>query len=476
MESESDDTGSSVSTIIERFSRASTASSSISDYSGIHSKAGIGLDDVLQPFDMEQDMQRPFVTDAAVIVAECKQQLRPSSLDDYDDIESVSMSVTSDEHACNRPKETVQEASTKTELKNLKNLQYSLSEARTSGKSGRVTAKDSKGAGVKGQDSQQEVSEKKTASPEKGRTLSRGRSPPPTAKGRPGILKKAKGESAQKSGSSSSLQRKLAQRVNASPLSQSQTSRSTSNLCQVNSMIPKWEHMKGALVSPPPRKCRSASNLAAAVDVDSRPSLIPRPVSKTVTFAANLVKQINNPPDLLMDSEEDALEPASAGAPEAEQRADEGTGGREEAQMEERRDDLSSTANHEKVDDKTGKLPLPRSINHLARMQYQLHTAFTAALLPTDVQPLCRGVRSDSRFSRTPFAFCSRSRRCRRRRGRRTCHRLPSQPISSLIKATNPMLLTRINQHCTPVSGVAVIIVGEGCDLEGLARQQPDSG
>lgn len=390
MESESDDTGSSVSTIIERFSRASTASSNISDFSGAHSNHTINIDHVLEPFEQlereldQKEALQKFVNETAAMLEESIQEFAPSSasnLDDYDDIESVSMTLTGVE---SNPQPKVQgsesTANSIKETKNLKNLPHVLPETRLLPKPTPVNGKKENGL-LKVKETRVESQDKKGCIPDKGcgKPGARVKSPSPMAKPRPGILKKPK-ESSHKANLNSSLQRKLANKAATNSLQNSliQNSRSTTNLNQVNSMIPKLDHLKNGPLLPPPRKCRSTSNLVSAVDFDSRPSLIPRPVNKTVTFAENLVKQIQ--PSRLLDPEEEdrTSEGAAADPPESseplaaetedvvlDEDAERGVQGEEKVGEEV---GPESRANHAKVEDETGKFSLPTSINHFVML------------------------------------------------------------------------------------------------------------
>ncbi|RWS11555.1 uncharacterized protein B4U79_17518 [Dinothrombium tinctorium] len=102
IESESDDTGSSVSTIIERFSRGSTANSSFSENTNGLKNGVLDIEKVLSPFEQlereldEKEALQKFVTETAAFIEQQHHQA-PSSisydvnLDDYDDIQNVSM-------------------------------------------------------------------------------------------------------------------------------------------------------------------------------------------------------------------------------------------------------------------------------------------------------------------------------------------------------------------------------------------------
>ena len=335
-------------------------------------------------FDQKEALQK-FVNETAAMLEESIQhEFAPhsaSNLDDYDDIESVSMTMTGIEKNP-QPKMRVSEATTNSikEMKNLKNSHPSPLEAKASPKTA-VPSEKNETSVTKLKETRTESSDKKVCALDKTchKTPARVRSPSLIAKPRPGILKKSK-EASHKANSNSCLQRKLANKSATNSLKHSlpQNSRSTTNLNQVNSMIPKIDHLKNGPLVPPPRKCRSTSNLLTAVDLDSKPSLIPRPVNKTVTFAENLVKQIQPSGSLLDTDDEDKVTDDSADSAELEPVAGEAEGAVSEADAERggsieekvgEEEGAESRANDAEVDDKTGKFSLPTSINHVPMLR-----------------------------------------------------------------------------------------------------------
>lgn len=337
-------------------------------------------------FDQKEALQK-FVNETTAMLEESMQNtLAPNltpNLDDYDDIESLSMTMTAIENnmQSNMPENSLKEA------KNFKNS-HPIEAAKTTNK----TNSQMNGKKDCGATKSKELSDRKVVD----RNVSlkpgvRAKSPPPISKRRSGILKKPKEAPQNKANNTnSSLQRKLANKSATNSLKNSipRNSRSTTNLNHFNSMIPKLDHLKSGTLMPMPRKCRSTSNLVTAVGFDwdsSKPSLIPRPVNKTVTFAENLVKQIQSRCNLGDEGADDGDEEAGGGdeipAPgepvehkaiaaesdEVVQEKDAGEGvSLEEKVADEDGDDGDgdgggSRANDAEVDDKTGKFSLPTS-------------------------------------------------------------------------------------------------------------------
>lgn len=395
IESESDDTGSSISTIIDRFSRASTASSNISDFAVPHKSPTIDIDDVLEPFeqlerelDQKQALQK-FVNETAAMLEESKHTNGlpvnpPSNLDDYDDIESLSMTMSGIE---NESKPVLEK---EVGAKQLGNESTVSPERDCEAKSVKKilppnTKKECNVSKTKDTRSEHSGEKKNNSVGERmhPKPIFRAKSPCLPSKPRHGILKKPK-DGQQKGNANSSLQRKIANKsatnTNLRSQSLSQNSRSTSNLSQITSMIPKLDPVKCTPMTPLPRKSRSTSNLMTAVDMDSRPSLIPRPVNKTVTFAVNLVKQIQSPSDLTDGYEDDKCPEhpvASLDLPKCEpvvselddavkvKDSDE-KGGLIEDKAPKVEDEASRT-NDPQVDDKTGEISLHTSISCVCR-------------------------------------------------------------------------------------------------------------
>lgn len=434
MESESDDTGSSISTIIDRFSRASTASSSISDFAVVHKSPTIDIDDVLQPFerlerelDQKEALEKYVNETAAMLLEESKpangihMNTPASNLDDYDDIESVSMTLSGMENESPKGEKKGDGAKTSQSMERLPET-----ECKNAKKTLPPNAKKECNV-TKTKDTRTENGEKKNTGTERlhPKPIFRAKSPCLTSKPRHGILKKPK-DGLQKGNANSSLQRKIANKCASTSSSSnnlrnslSQNSRSTSNLNQINSMIPKLDPFKNAPVTPLPRKSRSTSNLVTAVDADSRPSLIPRPVNKTVTFAVNLVKQIQSPSDLMdlaLDASQSAppdllkCDPVEKESDDKAQGVDQKGGLNEEKVGEERDEGLR--ANDPQGDEKRGEFSLHTSIRSDVPTPF-FGGCFFACLMVSEksfIRPvrLVTGVRSEARHRRVRLSIVIR--------------------------------------------------------------------
>lgn len=278
MDIESDDTGSSVSTVIERFSKCSKQNFDVPK------NAGIDIDVVLEPFErLEQEFAhrealQHFVNETALLVQESKQNDVPAVLPDLD------VSHLSEDDVKQEDRLKALDGNT--------NATHSAEEL-----SVKETERAPDSIGNKKDDEAIDSMRRSCLTESTGnqsRIEKAQEKSHQAVKNRPGILKKQK-ESQSKT---NVCKENLSADVNSlmsKDAAHRETSSSTWSLSPTTSLIPKLDHLKSPQCVPLPRKARSTSNLLTAIESDFKPSLIPRPVNKSVTFASNLVRQINSP-------------------------------------------------------------------------------------------------------------------------------------------------------------------------------------
>ena len=278
MDIESDDTGSSVSTVIERFSKCSKQSFDVPK------STGIDIDVVLEPFErLEQEFAhrealQHFVNETAALVQESKQN----------DVPVVFPLDLGGNHSSEDVKQEDR----------LKGLDESTNTTH-SGEESRVKEKERAPDPIGNKKDDEAVdSMRRSCLTESTGNQSRSEKAQEKShqavKNRPGILKKQK-ESQSKTNVSKENISSDVNSMMSKDAAHLETSSSTWSLSPATSLIPKLDHLKSPQCVPLPRKARSTSNLLTAIEYDFKPSLIPRPVNKSVTFASNLVRQINSP-------------------------------------------------------------------------------------------------------------------------------------------------------------------------------------